>query len=332
MNYCVSCLLLYPTQSVFCQRCGTPLLLQRKTTLPENISAPSYLSRTLSRWFALAVAITSLVVQALLREYILVQAVSLVILAGCGIIVGRPRAMCRELQRFGLWIERRMHNAATGGNFSRWIVRTPLAVCHFVTLITQEIGDPFTRNGLRLSLWIAAGVIVIAAMVAAVVAIIYVVIVIAVILFVLWLMWKILMAYLGGESKPAGWTKPTTNWFGQRREDIYKGGKKVGEIRPAQDWFGRSREDIYRGGKKVGEMRPTTDLLGNPKKESFEGGRKVGEIRPTTDLLGNPKEDVYRDGKKVGEQAQGTDLLGNPKKDLYGAGHPGTTDEPESSD
>jgi hypothetical protein len=284
---------------------------------------------------ALSVAVACLVLQVFLRAEILMQVLSVTILAGCGVVVSHSRAMVRMLERSGLWIERRMNRAGKGGRFSRLIVKQSYGLCHLVTLATRRIGDPFVRNGLRLSLWIVAGIIGISVAVAAVVAIVYVVIIIAVLLFMLWLMWKILEQYLGqsgGGYRPSGRTRPTQDWLGRPKEEVSQGGKNVGEIRPSQDWLGRPKEDVYHEGKKIGEMRPSEDWLGNPRKEIFEDGEKVGEIRPATDVLGNPKEEVYRDGKKVGEQVPGEDWLGHPKRDLYGSGHPGTKKEPDKSD
>jgi len=332
MNYCSYCLLSYPAQGVFCQQCGTPLALLGKEPVSGNSPDSVSSSALLSRWIALGVALICLVLQAIFRTDIFANALSIVVLAGCGIMVGRPRGISRMLERCGLWLERQMEKAGQGGKFSRWIVKPSYGMCHLATGVTRRIPDPFVRNGLRLSLWIIAGGIGIFLTLAAVFAVVYVVLVIATIIFMLWLLGKILGEYLGGGSGPSGQIRHTVDWLGKPKEEVYEDGKKVGELRPTQDWLGQPKKDVYRDGRKVGEVRPSTDFLGNPRKEIIEDGKKVGELRPTTDFLGNPKEEVYKDGKKVGEQVPGTDLLGNPTKDLYGSGHPGTKKEPEESD
>lgn len=298
---------------------------------PVSILSPA----SPSRWIALGMAILCLGLQVLFRAEILMQVFSVTVLAGCGIVIGRPRAIVRLLERSGLWIERKMNRAGKGGKFRRMVVRPMYGLCHLVTMMTRRIVDPFVRNGLRLSSWIVTGAIGIFVVVAAAVAIAYVAIVIVVLLLVLWISLKMLEQSSGGSSGryvSSGGTRQANDWLGNRKEEVYKGSKKVGEIRRSQDWLGRPKEDVYREGRKTGEIRPSQDWLGNPRKEIFEDGKKVGEIRPTTDLLGRPKEEVYRDGQKVGEQVPGEDWLGQPKKDLYGSGHPGTKDEPEKGE
>ena len=120
----------------------------------------------------------------------------------------------------------------------------------------------------------------------------------------------------GGYPPRARESRPTTDFFGNPKTDVYdKSDKKVGEMRPTTDFFGNPKVDVYDNtGKKVGEQRPTTDFFGSPKTDVYASdGSKIGESRPTTDFFGNPVEKHYdQAGNKVGESRPTTDIFGNP--------------------
>ena len=64
-------------------------------------------------------------------------------------------------------------------------------------------------------------------------------------------------------SGNGGYTKKTTDWLGQEKEEHFDS-----------------------GGNKIGETKFTTDWLGNPKQEHFDtSGQKIGETKRGRDLV-----------------------------------------------
>lgn len=187
MARCSACGQISDDASNFCVRCGTSLI----GATGDDVAARSFpIGRTsvyLSQVTALAIALVAVAIQFFASPEVPIQGLLFCVVLGCLVVTARIKGIVNLGERVATALTKGKERARQGGKFARLVIRPAYAVCNGVTEVTKHISDPFIRTGVRTTLWVIVGSIVVCIVVYITFIVVMVVLTLLFLWFILWL-------------------------------------------------------------------------------------------------------------------------------------------------
>ena len=211
-----------------------------------------------------------------------------------------------------LLMKRRERARAADGKFARFFRRPFYACAGGIWRVSQRVGNPHVRAGMRVALSLYLVAISSFFLITAA----YVIMAVVVMFLTLALIgWILSLSGSSGKRPRRTTARKERDWFGNEKI-VYtdETGSRVGTSREAVGIFGDRRTEHFDAvGKKTHETRQETGVFGEQMTVQYgQDGRAAGFAREEADLLGNQKLVYYdNEGRKTAESQETKDVFGN---------------------